>query len=565
MAAAESDESQVVSQWMHQPRATDWKNSSATDWKNSSATITGTGTTTNPDVDSNSAASWPTEQPNDSISICSYRTDSEGDHPSGPFPYSAGRSPNVVDARSPYTVIPPPLVSSSKKSKRGKEQCQQISNRLMPGGASSQDDATDGTASTCYASSVKDQYHIPISNPYVNTVQERKARTDWCDVIDVPEKVGPPTPRMQDPAAFEVQLQLEERGRDMVLKSVGSAGHPSSCCECQFFFFSLTGCKKGQDCKFCHEFHPRAKEKKNRKLHRRLVEAGQRIEMEKQQEHVVMNNETVQQPVRHHFDQGDSIVMKSGSQPMLQKPIQPMLQKPNLKEKALVPEALPPPIQKPKLKEKTAPHMLPPPVPPPPLHEARLQEQKEEQPDYLASTQLSEVQFSENKARLPVLEGYVPVAPDSGLLKPSRPAKHEFVFAIGQQVRLIPLLHEEDPATNVQEGLTYSISPPLPTGLQFDSKTGVISGIVSAHSRYGQPVEHAIKVGVRVLAGGTKMVLGSVTLCEIRIKVRVVNLMDIQHQIRCIHSSGGDSFRVEFSDMQCDDDGMHGLPVEMYQ
>jgi len=59
-----------------------------------------------------------------------------------------------------------------------------------------------------------------------------------------------------------------------VLKSIGSAGHPDRCRECQFFLFSLMGCKKGEDCQYCHEFHPRVKERKNYKLRRRLAEVG---------------------------------------------------------------------------------------------------------------------------------------------------------------------------------------------------------------------------------------------------------------------------------------------------
>lgn len=53
--------------------------------------------------------------------------------------------------------------------------------------------------------------------------------------------------------------------------SIGSVSHPDACTECQFFFFSQSGCVKGQDCEFCHEFHPRTNDKKNRRLLRRLA------------------------------------------------------------------------------------------------------------------------------------------------------------------------------------------------------------------------------------------------------------------------------------------------------
>jgi len=47
-------------------------------------------------------------------------------------------------------------------------------------------------------------------------------------------------------------------------KSLGSAGHPHNCRECFFLMFHDGGCKAGKDCKYCHEFHPRANPRKNR-------------------------------------------------------------------------------------------------------------------------------------------------------------------------------------------------------------------------------------------------------------------------------------------------------------
>lgn len=136
-------------------------------------------------------------------------------------------------------------------------------------------------------------------------------------------------------------------------------------------------------------------------------------------------------------------------------------------------------------------------------------------------------------------------------------AKCQFVFALGQQIQLIPFLQnsEEDLATPVQkESLVYSVLPPLPEGLHLDPKTGLISGIVADEKRHRRAVEHTVKVGVRVLAAWTEMVLGSVTLCEVKIKVRVVNLLDIQHQIRWIQTGKSNSLQIEFNDVQCFDD-----------
>jgi len=54
------------------------------------------------------------------------------------------------------------------------------------------------------------------------------------------------------------------------LKSIGSAAHPHGCTECFFFFFHTSGCKKGKDCCFCHEVHPRKKTRKNKQIQNRL-------------------------------------------------------------------------------------------------------------------------------------------------------------------------------------------------------------------------------------------------------------------------------------------------------
>mmetsp|Transcript_58742 Transcript_58742/g.137544 ORF Transcript_58742/g.137544 Transcript_58742/m.137544 type:complete len:552 (-) Transcript_58742:95-1750(-) len=61
--------------------------------------------------------------------------------------------------------------------------------------------------------------------------------------------------------------------------SIGSAGHPEKCTECQFHFFSSSGCRMGEDCRFCHLFHPRKCQRKNRKILKRL-ESNMKVEEE---------------------------------------------------------------------------------------------------------------------------------------------------------------------------------------------------------------------------------------------------------------------------------------------
>lgn len=61
---------------------------------------------------------------------------------------------------------------------------------------------------------------------------------------------------------------------DTGLKSLGSASHPDGCMECHFHVFSPNGCRAGRYCNFCHELHPRANAKKNRRFMKRLVNNG---------------------------------------------------------------------------------------------------------------------------------------------------------------------------------------------------------------------------------------------------------------------------------------------------
>eukprot|EP00746_Dinoflagellata_sp_MGD_P041356 gnl/MRDRNA2_/MRDRNA2_200079_c0_seq1.p1 gnl/MRDRNA2_/MRDRNA2_200079_c0~~gnl/MRDRNA2_/MRDRNA2_200079_c0_seq1.p1 ORF type:complete len:160 (+),score=33.11 gnl/MRDRNA2_/MRDRNA2_200079_c0_seq1:40-480(+) len=135
--------------------------------------------------------------------------------------------------------------------------------------------------------------------------------------------------------------------------------------------------------------------------------------------------------------------------------------------------------------------------------------------------------------------------------------KREFVFVVGQRVDLQPLLHSSENAESPKkEILTYSVSPPLPAGLELDTKTGAISGTVGEPRVYCGFTEHVIKVGVRVLAAWNNMVLGSLTLGEVRIKVRIVNMLDLQNQIRWIQECPGGSLKIEFHDVEYSDDGV---------
>ncbi|CAK9056445.1 unnamed protein product [Durusdinium trenchii] len=75
---------------------------------------------------------------------------------------------------------------------------------------------------------------------------------------------------------FEQIVQLEQP-----LKSKGSIGHPKTCKECSFYFFSAAGCRSGADCSFCHEIHPRKNKRKNRLIQMRETGTQKEIVPEK--------------------------------------------------------------------------------------------------------------------------------------------------------------------------------------------------------------------------------------------------------------------------------------------
>lgn len=489
----------------------------------------------NNNFDSDSASSRPTEQPNDTLSDCSYRTD---DLDSSYLNSRSGETRS--DSTSGRDSGNSDDQAHCKRTKGAKER--EGGTRSVPSG-SSQDDTTDGNDGAGTSTSGPSSSHNEnTQSPSLTTENIRtKMRTDWADWHESLDVDVNSLPNLLDP---------EPVGGDAVppvLKSVGSAGHPTQCCECQFFFFSLTGCKKGQDCRYCHEFHPRAKEKKNRKLRRRLDEVGERMEkLGIEATHSFTKNPS--------FEHGSDQVQVPHPQ-VLSANFKPALAHDEARRIKENIEAC--------AKEKKQGHKA---VTQAPEHTPELQNEELQQ--------LNEVPCAEVKKRLP--EGYVPDALEQGSnLNPlgmslgkfslkynDAPTSREFVFAIGQHVNLTPSLHsatEKTPATPAQKDcLTYSVTPPLPDGLELDPKTGVISGIVnkSNNMNYGKPVEHAIKVGVRVLAAWNKMVLGSLTLCEVQIKVRVVDLTSIQHQIRWIHQSGSndDSLQIEFNDVECCDE-----------
>lgn len=85
-------------------------------------------------------------------------------------------------------------------------------------------------------------------------------------------------------AAIHENLQAASSSQNA---SNGMEGHPDSCTECQFFFFSPDGCRSGADCRYCHGIHPRKNPKKNRRHMKRFTangpeEAPRQLEIENQ-------------------------------------------------------------------------------------------------------------------------------------------------------------------------------------------------------------------------------------------------------------------------------------------
>eukprot|EP00435_Cladocopium_sp_Y103_P062434 s694_g24.t1 len=112
----------------------------------------------------------------------------------------------------------------------------------------------------------KVQLHPPctVKNTFLNVPEEN---------VSSDEELYTPFERMgvqaQGQSSKEVEVQknpsclddLEPRPGVQPMKSKGSAGHPDTCKECTFYFFSAAGCRNGADCCFC-ESHDDGKEGK---------------------------------------------------------------------------------------------------------------------------------------------------------------------------------------------------------------------------------------------------------------------------------------------------------------
>lgn len=118
---------------------------------------------------------------------------------------------------------------------------------------------TDGSAAC--------DYYMRIPGPCSHIVQ-----------VSFPEEGPRRMGVAQGKSSKEVEVQKTPPGSDELeprpgvqpMKSKGSIGHPDTCKECTFYFFSAAGCRNGADCCFCHEFHPRKNSKKNRRIMRTL-------------------------------------------------------------------------------------------------------------------------------------------------------------------------------------------------------------------------------------------------------------------------------------------------------
>jgi len=54
---------------------------------------------------------------------------------------------------------------------------------------------------------------------------------------------------------FDVRPTLSSAERDGEQESIGGIDHPHGCRPCSYYSFSKRGCKKGNDCDFCHKLH----------------------------------------------------------------------------------------------------------------------------------------------------------------------------------------------------------------------------------------------------------------------------------------------------------------------
>lgn len=111
-----------------------------------------------------------------------------------------------------------------------------------------------------------------------------KSGTDKVNTSQMRRKVTPSTAAGEDSDTGSTNAptaDLAEEDRDAgaskkageppdELPSAGSAGHPDHCVECMHFIFGRAGCRDGSNCHFCHSFHARKNPKKNRRHQKRF-------------------------------------------------------------------------------------------------------------------------------------------------------------------------------------------------------------------------------------------------------------------------------------------------------
>mmetsp|Transcript_5704 Transcript_5704/g.10147 ORF Transcript_5704/g.10147 Transcript_5704/m.10147 type:complete len:482 (+) Transcript_5704:31-1476(+) len=123
--------------------------------------------------------------------------------------------------------------------------------------------------------------HLVANNSSGSSAEEVPSNSTMEDSTQTYPNGTPSTDNSMDASAENSNSEgsrtsTSDNGRQQhsEFKSVGSAGHPERCTECTFYFFGAQGCRKGSDCRFCHEFHPRKSSRKNRRLLKRIAVGG---------------------------------------------------------------------------------------------------------------------------------------------------------------------------------------------------------------------------------------------------------------------------------------------------
>jgi hypothetical protein len=262
--------------------------------------------------------------------------------------------------------------------------------------------------------------------------------------------------------------------------SRGQIGHPDSCTECQFFFFSPDGCRSGEDCLYCHAMHPRKNPKKNRRHLKRFNPGTASVETV--QESTFCESSSSATPAPARIVKTTTTSSKSSS----------VVRSSSLGAKISMDKRLASP----------------------PLNESL---------DALDPTAVR----GEAPPGLSAIRGDSPNISLSYLPGPisDTSAAQSLIFIAGVRIRIEPRM---DTGTSqwqsLKDRIIFNVSPPLPPGLSLHPHFGYITGLLPG-LQHKEPSMHTVSISI-ALVGQGGILCGAWPLTRRNITVQVVDLKE---------------------------------------